>query len=207
MLFPVAAVLGAFQLASQVAGFASGRKEARRQREQIARNTQLAYEDLDLQAIELQQAATDKVGLRARQGLAERGRLAAVFADSGAVGNTQMRIRRESLFNEGDDVSSVQSNLRKGLRQIQRQKVATYENAGQQMMGISRPSVLGLLGGLAGTVVGNKELSTRAETLGKAAAERIGGWSRGVANRFRIPSGQLIGDAGGIQGNINRIYG
>jgi hypothetical protein len=199
------AVLGAFQIAAQIEAFGAARKAARRQREHLARNTQLAYEDLDLQAIEMQQAVAEKASLRARQGIAERGRLAAVFADSGVVGNTQMRIRGESLFNEGDDISSMQSNLRKGINQIKRQKLATYENATQQLAGIQRPSVLGLLGGISSTVASSASLSSGAGRVGTS----IGNWSSGFSSRFRIDGGggRLIGDAGGVQGNINRIYG
>lgn len=166
-------ILGAVAIASQIFGFGEARKAAKRQKEGIRENLIGSYSDLDAQAIQLQQQTSEKIGVRAKQGMLERGKLRAIFADSGVVGNTQMRIDRESFANQGEDISLEQSNLGKGITEIGRQKQVAYQNARAGAMGVSNPSVAGLIGGLATTVMNNKELSAGANKGYKYVSSRF----------------------------------
>lgn len=99
-------------------------------------------------AIEEQQAqisknATDQMQERSQQAAIERGRLRAIQAESGLIGNTQDRIIGESYFNEATDIAAIEANRKNSIEQSNRQLQGITTSAQSKLNSIKQPSLLG----------------------------------------------------------------
>jgi hypothetical protein len=99
-------------------------------------------------AIEEQQAqisknATDQMQERSQQAAIERGRLRAIQAESGLIGNTQDRIIGESYFNESTDIASIEANRKNEITQSNRTLQGVATGAQSKLNSVKQPSLLG----------------------------------------------------------------
>jgi len=100
--------------------------------------------DLPRQYGQVNEQAIDKMGLRAREAMIERGRLAAIAADSGMGGGVSVtRMENESRFTEGTDVATIDRNRKNALAQIYAEAKGAQAGATTRMSSISTPSLLG----------------------------------------------------------------
>lgn len=100
------------------------------------------------QAIEEQQEqiskkATDEMQERSQQAAIERGRLRAIQAESGLIGNTQDRIIGESYFNESQDIASIEANRKNEITQSNRNLQGLGASTQSKLNSIKQPSYLG----------------------------------------------------------------
>jgi hypothetical protein len=87
--------------------------------------------------------ATDKMTERAKEAMVERGRLRAIQGESGLSGNTSDRILRESYFNEGQDIASIESNRKNSIKQSKLEAEGLRAQNQSRINSIKRPSLIG----------------------------------------------------------------
>lgn len=110
---------------------------------------------LQEQQQQINQSATDQQSVRAIEAMKERGRLNATSGEMGVTGNSVDKALQESLFNEGTDISMIESNRKNGVVQNTR----SMSGAGVQLAGNINQANSGRISGLAtaidvGTAVG-----------------------------------------------------
>src|SRR3954467_3338647 len=89
--------------------------DAQKQRahiQDLVANAGLAQNEaaLDAESGQVEKRARDDMSAVARNAMIERGRLAAIGAESGLTGNSAYRVEAESHFNEGVTIARIDSN-------------------------------------------------------------------------------------------------
>jgi hypothetical protein len=166
MCNPLAILAGA-QIGGALIGARAESQQANALAGMIGQNFALQNEALDAQRGEITARASDEISERARQAVLERGRLRAIAAESGLTGISQERALRESFFNEGLDIASIESNRDRSLEQTERTRKSSQIEAQRQVAGLKRPSLLGV-GLQIASAAGNyaNRSSTRTPTRG-----------------------------------------
>ena len=157
---PIAAA--AITIGSAVLGHSSAKKQKKKMRKAALDIHAQELEVLADMGGEIDRQTTQKMSVRAREALVQRGRLAAIAAESGISGNTQGRLTAQAYFDEGSDQTQTLINRNSAQRQLLRERESSrlrYESA---YHGAAVPSGLaaglqivgGLLGGLSKTPAG-----------------------------------------------------
>lgn len=132
------------QIGGAILSYGMQSRNADAQRSAYADGYAAQMADLPRQYGQVNEQAIDKMGVRAREAMIERGRLAAIAADSGAGGGVSVtRIENESRFTEGTDVATIDRNRKNALDQIYAEAKGAQSNTYTRMSGISSPSLLG----------------------------------------------------------------
>lgn len=107
--------------------------------------------------------ATTLLGLAdtAQQAAIERGRLRAIQAESGLIGNTQDRIIGESYFNESTDIASIEANRQNEITQSNRQLQGVTTSTQSRLNAIKQPSYLGAGLQIGTAVAGYKQAQSK----------------------------------------------
>lgn len=92
---------------------------------------------------QISKKATDEMQERSQQAAIERGRLRAIQAESGLIGNSQDRIIGESYFNETQDIASIEANRKNELTQSNRNLQGLGASTQSKLNSIKQPSYLG----------------------------------------------------------------
>jgi hypothetical protein len=111
--------------------------------------------------------ATDQKSQRTREAMIERGRLRVIAAESGLEGGLD-RIERASMFNEGYDIASIESNRMNAVAQVRAERAAGRTLTGIRLASVQRPSLVGTGLQVAGAVAeyGAAQERTRRRTGG-----------------------------------------
>lgn len=152
------------QVASSLFGYNEQKRQAGKQNQAIERGQQSQEAALTEQSAQVDAQSTDNMSLRAREAMIERGRLAAVAADSGLGGAGAERLANASRFAEGFDTAALEENRKRTQRQIDRQRDAVRANTDARYASVVQPSLIGtglqiggsLLGGLSKMPNGGK---------------------------------------------------
>jgi hypothetical protein len=96
-----------------------------------------------LQAEQLNKQAADEMSQRAREALIERGRLRVIASESGIGGLGNETLERQSRFNEGFDIASIESNRAAGVRQLQEAGRSNEAQTNMRLASVRSPSLVG----------------------------------------------------------------
>lgn len=150
MCGPAAAMVG-IAVVQGISSYRSDKKAARRMNDAIGADEAANREALAEQARQENEKALDDMSERAREAALERGRLEAIAADSGVTGNDHARLMRQSRFNEGFDITSIDANRDRAQAQIERGVMANTTAADRDRAAVRRPSALAAGLQIAGT--------------------------------------------------------
>lgn len=119
------------------------KQQASRQQQAVeaGRDAQLAA--LRTQEQQIREQATQDSSVRARQAMIERGRLAAISAESGLGGQGAAMLENDSKFREGSDITSIMSNRDKIIAENHAQRAVAIAGGDSRLASITRPSMLG----------------------------------------------------------------
>jgi hypothetical protein len=145
MCIPVAVIGLAISAASAAASYAQQSKQTKKA-EESARNAQ-SLNDLVAwgQAQQINKKAADEMSDRAREAMIERGRLRVISAENGIGGNSEDQLQRQSFFDEGFDMSRIESNRAAQQRQSQLEARGVSARTQSRLNEIEskKPSLLG----------------------------------------------------------------
>lgn len=122
-----------------------GQASAKAQQQANNNSTALQYQQLN----EKQQQTNDKYALdqteRIKQGMVERGHIAAIAGESGALGFSSDRLVNDSFMQEGLDISTLEKNRLTDLNTIQYEQKATQaaSQANSAKIAASTPTLVG----------------------------------------------------------------
>lgn len=150
----------ALSIVSTVAGLADTAQQASAAQDAINADAANQAKAIEEQQAQISKNATDEMQARAQQGAIERGRLRAIQAESGLIGNTQDRIVGESYFNESTDIASIEANRKNSIEQSNRQLQGVATSTQSKLNSIKQPSYLGA-GLQIGTAVAGYKQSKR----------------------------------------------
>lgn len=148
MCIPVIPLIGlAISAASAVMAYQQGQKQTKAAEASARNAAELNNQAYAQQAQQINQQASDAMSDRAREAMIERGRLRVISAESG-VGDgsgSQDQLTRQSYFDEGYDMSRIESN--RSAKQDQAQLDARGGQAATQSrlnaIEASKPSLIG----------------------------------------------------------------
>ena len=153
----------ALQIGQTVLGHVDASQQASAQSKAIAANDAQQQETMRERMKQYNAQAVDQKSERSREAVIERGRLRAVQGESGLTGNTQSRVIGESYFNEGYDMSSIESNRKKEVAQVQLEAKGLRAHSQSQLHSVRQPSLIG-----TGLQIAGIAANTRAtQQLGK----------------------------------------
>jgi hypothetical protein len=145
MCDPVSIAMGALSVGSAFMQNRAASEAADAQNEAA----QVQYADnmaaLREQQLQINQSSSDQQSIRALEALRERGRLNAASGEMGVTGNSIDKALQESLFNEGTDISTIESNRKNSVTQNQR----NMSGVGVQRAGNINQANSGRISGLA----------------------------------------------------------
>jgi len=130
------------QAGNTLLSYNSQKKQAQAQQSASNAQTEADMAALGEQQIQINAAADEDIGQRAREAMIERGRLRAVAADSGLTDNTG-RIENESRFAEGADITSIDANRKRSLTQNAAEAKAAAARGQARSASIKQPSLIG----------------------------------------------------------------
>lgn len=134
----------ALSIGSSVFGYASQKKNAAAQQRAIEQADVVNQESYLREEAQAGAQATDRLGVRARDAMIERGKIAAVLAESGLGGGvTADRITNESRFTEGTDVGAINSNRDATIAQLKAEARGATAGANSRLATIQQPSLIG----------------------------------------------------------------
>lgn len=148
----VAAIPAAIAIGSSILSYTQQSKAADKAEHATEEQKAANLLALDEQAHQVDAQASDSMGIRAREASIERGRLAAVAADSGLGGQGATRLENASRFSEGFDITALEQNRKASQRQINRQRDAVRAGADARLASLPQPSLLGTGLQIAGAV-------------------------------------------------------
>lgn len=128
---------------SALLSYSQQRKAASKQEGATQQSREAAYEALDRQDEEIEAQAGQTAGIRAREAMIERGKLAAIAGDSGLAGQGLQRLQNESRFTEGQDLGSIEENRKRQHKQVVASRHAADANGELRLASISQPSLIG----------------------------------------------------------------
>lgn len=143
MCEPTTLALTALAITSTVVSTMDTRQQAKTAEKGLkaeAANQALAIEE---QQGQISKKATDEMQDRSQQAAVERGRLRAIQAESGLIGNSQDRIIGESYFNESTDIASIEANRKAEIQQSNRNLQGLAASTQSKLNSIKQPSYLG----------------------------------------------------------------
>jgi hypothetical protein len=140
---------------------------------QQADNTAAAAQEanrINMEAYAKQQAqidanAKDEMSDRAREAMVERGRLRVLSAESGLAGASSQQLERQSLFNEGFDLSRIEGNRKSAKEQSYLDAKAGRAQNQSRINTTRSPSLIGAGLQIAGAYYGAEAEKTRIRTL------------------------------------------
>lgn len=135
--------LMALSIVSTVAGYVDTAQQASAAQDAINADAHNQAKAIEEQQAQISKNATDQMQERSQQAAIERGRLRAIQAESGLIGNTQDRIIGESYFNEATDIASIEANRKNSIEQSNRQLQGVTTSAQSKLNSIKQPSLLG----------------------------------------------------------------
>jgi hypothetical protein len=141
MCEPTTIMLG-LAIASSAAAYVGTSQAAAAKEKATIANAEQQQDSMLTQQWQARGQAQDQMSQRAKEATQERGRLAVISAESGLAGNTQDRLYNESLFNEGQDITSIQRNARNTQQQSELEKQGIRAQTQGQLNTIERPSAL-----------------------------------------------------------------
>lgn len=137
------ALMGVNALTS-LAGYAGQTNNANINRDALTTSYNTQMGQVQQQYQQVNAAAADQAGVRARDAMIERAKLATVSAESGlSTGVSNDRIQGESFFNEGTDIATIENNRRNQVNQIQANAKGIQAQTQAKMAGITTPSLIG----------------------------------------------------------------
>ncbi|MGP1718245.1 MAG: virion core protein, T7 gp14 family [Methylophilus sp.] len=143
MCEPTTLVLTALAITSTIVSTMETREQAKAAQKSLnaeSANQALAIEE---QQEQISKKATDEMQDRSQQATIERGRLRAIQAESGLLGNTQDRIVGESYFNESTDIASIEANRKAEITQSNRNLQGLGASTQSKLNSIKQPNYLG----------------------------------------------------------------
>lgn len=144
----------AIQAASSAAQYEGQRRSASMQTDAIKAGAAENDNALLIQQDQLNTQASQEISERALQAQRERGRIAAIFADSGGGGVSDGRVLTETEMDFSRDAATIEANRSQRTTQIQNQRRSGVMQANNQLAAIERPSLLGAGLKIASTAVG-----------------------------------------------------
>ena len=113
------------------------------------------YEAVGARGRQTRRSIKEKIGERAEQAQKELGRINAVLADSNLKGGSAERLRNEVLFNESQEVATLQENAFQASEQTRREMRAIQTDTDSRLRSVSFSSVFGsaLFGAERGMVI------------------------------------------------------
>lgn len=130
MCEPMTIAMLAIAAVSAVGGMAQQDK----QNKAIAAQTESANNALTLQQQQDNRRAAQEQAHRATQGAVERGAQSAAASEGNFIGNSTNSLFKESMFNEGSDLTALETNRSNRSEQIQREKEAGTMKSKSQMV-------------------------------------------------------------------------
>lgn len=129
--------------ASAIAGYVQTSQSAHAQEDAIRQGYQTQMEQTQLQQTQQNQQATDKMSERALEAHREMSRLSVIAGESGTMGGTNDRVIRESAFNAGQDMATIEANRAAGIKQTQTEAEGLRARATSNLNSIKQPSLIG----------------------------------------------------------------
>lgn len=133
-------------LAISAAGTAVAYNAQRQQSKAVANAANASLKNqmdqLSLAQAQTNEQTSDAQSERARQAMVERGRLQAIFGESGMQGLSADRIFGESYFNEGTDIASLENDRQNKIQQLQLEKSGASAQYVSRVNSAPRPSAL-----------------------------------------------------------------
>lgn len=117
MCDPVSIAMGALSVAKTLSDYQAANDAADAQSEASRVQYEQNMAALKEQQAQINQDAADKQSIRALEAMKERGRLTATAGEMGVTGNSVDKALQESLFNEGTDISMIESNRKNAVTQ------------------------------------------------------------------------------------------
>jgi len=154
------AMLG-LSIATTLLGLADTAQQASAAQDAINADAANQAKAIEEQQAQISKNATDEMQARAQQGAIERGRLRAIQAESGLIGNTQDRIVGESYFNESTDIASIEANRKNEITQSNRQLQGVTTSTQSRLNAIKQPSYLGAGLQIGTAVAGYKQAQSK----------------------------------------------
>jgi hypothetical protein len=152
-------VLLGLSIVSTLATLADTAQQANANEDAINADANNQAKAIEEQQAQISKKATDEMQDRSQQAAIERGRLRAIQAESGLIGNTQDRIIGESYFNEATDIASIEANRKNEIAQSNRQLQGVATRTQSNLNSIKQPSYLG-----AGLQIGTAAAGYRQQT-------------------------------------------
>ena len=142
-------------------------------------------------ADQLDKEAIDKKSIRAKEAMIEQGRLNVIQGESGLGGLSFEKTMDESLFNEGTDISSIESNRLASQRQLSYETENLAIQSGNRRSKIKKPDwiggTLGVLGDAASTASSFSSRTPSSRTSSSGGFNTLRSGSNGTT---QIPSGK-----------------
>lgn len=158
---------------SAVASYSQAQKQAEKQEQAVRDGYTVQMEGVTQQYEQNADRASSEMSQRAREARIESARLHVLGAESGLNGNTQDRIYRESDFNLGSDIASIEGNRRRIDEQTEQEAKGIAAGAASKINTLPRPSIIGtglqIAGGFAGAYA-DEEKMKRQESIYKTRA-------------------------------------
>ncbi|SET61179.1 hypothetical protein SAMN05216412_11031 [Nitrosospira multiformis] len=131
--------------ASAGMGFMQQSSQAKMQRKAVQEDYTQQMQALNLQYDQTNKQAIDEMSARAREAMIESARLRAFSGESGLAGISNERIKNESAFNLGTDISSIESNRQASLRQLHQEGKGVRAQTTSKINEVvkNRPSLIG----------------------------------------------------------------
>ena len=113
----VSIAMGALSVAKTLSDYQSANDYADAQSQAAMSQYEQNMAALKEQQSQINQEAADKQSARALEAMKERGRLTATAGEMGVTGNSVDKALQETLFNEGTDISMIESNRKNAVTQ------------------------------------------------------------------------------------------
>jgi murein DD-endopeptidase MepM/ murein hydrolase activator NlpD len=136
-------VLLGLSIVSTLATLADTAQQANANEDALIADANNQVEAIGEQQDQISKKAIDEKQDRSQQAAMERGRLRAIQAESGLIGNTQDRIIGESYFNESTDIASIEANRKNEIAQSNRQLQGVTTSTQSKLNSIKQPNYLG----------------------------------------------------------------
>lgn len=155
-------------LAISVIGAGVSMAAQQKQNKAITEQANSTNNALSLQQQQVNQQSSQEQTNRSKQAAIEQGAMRAAASENNFIGNSTSSIFKESMFNEGTDLASMEQNRVNKNEQIQREKEATSKKAkGQQVSSGAMMASAGLQIGGAALGSYNQSAATKATAANK----------------------------------------
>lgn len=148
-------------IVSTLATLADTAQQANANEDALIADANNQVEAIGEQQEQISKKAIDEKQDRSQQAAIERGRLRAIQAESGLIGNTQDRIIGESYFNESTDIASIEANRQNEIDQSNRQLKGVTTRAQSNLNAVKQPSYLGAGLQIGGAVANYRQSQTK----------------------------------------------